>query len=81
MLYYDAFLRFCRANFCKGAIVCFLNDAQVLSAHEFTSDDSGAAAQRHIGAAIDYAIIYAREYFDRREQYPPAQAVRGRENL
>ena len=39
------------------------------------------AAQRHIGAVVDYAIIYAREYFDRREQYPPAQAVRGRGNL
>ena len=29
-----------------------------------------------LGAAVDYAIIYAREYFDRRAQYPPAEAAR-----
>ena len=25
---------------------------------------------------MDYAIIYAREYFDRRAQYPPSEAAR-----
>ena len=29
-----------------------------------------------LGAAVDYAIIYAREYFDRREQYPAIEAAR-----
>ncbi len=29
-----------------------------------------------LGAAVDYAIIYAREYFDRREQYLPGEAAR-----
>lgn len=29
-----------------------------------------------LGAAVDYAIIYAREYFERRAQYPPAEAAR-----
>lgn len=29
-----------------------------------------------LGAAVDYAIIYAREYFDRREQYLPSEAAR-----
>ncbi len=29
-----------------------------------------------LGAAVDYAIIYAREYFDRREQYPASEAAR-----
>ncbi len=29
-----------------------------------------------LGAAVDYAIIYAREYFDRRQQYLPGEAAR-----
>ncbi len=29
-----------------------------------------------LGAAVDYAIIYAREYFDRRRLYPPREAAR-----
>lgn len=29
-----------------------------------------------LGAAVDYAIIYAREYFDRRKQYLPNEAAR-----
>ncbi len=29
-----------------------------------------------LGAAVDYAIIYAREYFDRRRMYPPREAAR-----
>lgn len=29
-----------------------------------------------LGAAVDYAIIYAREYFDRRKQYLPSEAAR-----
>lgn len=29
-----------------------------------------------LGAAVDYAIIYAREYFERRAGYPPAEAAR-----
>ena len=42
MLYYDAFLRFCRANFCKGAIVCFLNDAQVHKRGHFSAGHPGS---------------------------------------
>lgn len=29
-----------------------------------------------LGAAVDYSIIYAREYFDRRKEYPPREAAR-----
>ncbi len=29
-----------------------------------------------LGAAVDYAIIYAREYFDRRREYGPREAAR-----
>lgn len=29
-----------------------------------------------LGAAVDYAIIYTREYFERRGQYPPREAAR-----
>lgn len=29
-----------------------------------------------LGAAVDYAIIYTREYFERRAQYPPREAAR-----
>lgn len=29
-----------------------------------------------LGAAVDYAIIYAREYFERRALYPPSEAAR-----
>ena len=29
-----------------------------------------------LGAAVDYAIIYTREYFERRSQYPPREAAR-----
>lgn len=29
-----------------------------------------------LGAAVDYAIIYAREYFDRRAEYGPSEAAR-----
>lgn len=29
-----------------------------------------------MGASVDYAIIYAREYFDRRKQYGPGEAAR-----
>lgn len=29
-----------------------------------------------LGAAVDYAIIYAREYFERRAGYPPVEAAR-----
>lgn len=29
-----------------------------------------------LGAAVDYAIIYAREYLDRRQMYPPLEAAR-----
>ena len=29
-----------------------------------------------LGAAVDYAIIYTREYFDRRSEYTPREAAR-----
>ena len=32
--------------------------------------------QVQLGAAVDYAIIYTREYFDRRSEYTPREAAR-----